>query len=118
MRATVVTIRMCPAGRAGQSSPVPMNSERPVQTGDLIAHTYRLEYVLGQGATGVVFAARDRRSEERVAIKVLRRDLAQNRAAVDAFRAYARTAAALRCAEICRVFELAETDRGAPCVVM
>lgn len=95
-----------------------MNTERPVQTGDWIANTYRLEHVLGQGGSGVVFAARDCRSDERVAIKVLRRELADQRAVVEAFRARARTSAALRCAEVCRVYALAETERGVPCVVM
>jgi serine/threonine-protein kinase len=95
-----------------------MNPERPVQTGDMIANTYRLEHVLGQGATGVVFAARDRRSNEQVAIKILRRDLARQRSLAAAFRAYARTTAALRCSEICRVYELAETQHGVPCLVM
>jgi eukaryotic-like serine/threonine-protein kinase len=95
-----------------------MDFERPIQTGDLIANTYRLEHVLGQGSTGVVFAARDRGSNARVAIKILRRDLARHRSVVDAFRAYARTAAAVRCSEICRVYELAETQHGVPCLVM
>jgi serine/threonine-protein kinase len=95
-----------------------MNPERPVQTGDLIANTYRLEHVLGQGASGVVFAARHRRSNAQVAIKILRRDLARHRGVIEAFRAHARTAAALRCNEICRVYELAETQHGVPCLVM
>lgn len=95
-----------------------MRSERPVQTGDLISNTYRLEHVLGRGTSGVVFAARDRRSQERVAIKVLRREFAEQRAVVDAFRACARSAAALCCSEVCRVYELAETEAGAPCIVM
>lgn len=95
-----------------------MHIARPVQTGDLVSSTYRLEHVLGQGRSGIVFAARDRRSPARVAIKFLRRDLAQNRAAVDAFRSHARVTAAIRCNEVCRALELAESESGLPCVVM
>jgi serine/threonine protein kinase len=96
----------------------PMNIARPAQTGDLVASTYRLEHVLGQGRSGIVFAARDRRSADRVAIKFLRRDLAYDRAAVEAFRNHARVAAAIRSNEVCRAFELTESESGVPCVVM
>lgn len=95
-----------------------MKPARPVQTGDLVANTYRLEYVLGQGRSGIVFAARERRGTERVAIKVLLRELAQHPDAIESFRCQARAAAAVRCDEVCRVLELAETESGIPCVVM
>jgi serine/threonine protein kinase len=95
-----------------------MDIARPAQTGDLVASTYRLEHVLGQGRSGIVFAARDRRTAGRVAIKFLRRDLARSRAAVEAFRSHARVTAAIRCEHVCRALELSESESGVPCVVM
>ena len=43
--------------------------------GDVLLGRYRLERVIGEGGTGVVYAARDSRSGTQVAIKLLRRAL-------------------------------------------
>ena len=68
---------------------------RYVQPGDLVAGAYRLDGVVGQGRSGIVFGARDERSGARVAIKFLRGELAHDRALASAFVALARLAARL-----------------------
>jgi serine/threonine-protein kinase len=95
-----------------------MNIARPVQTGDLVAGAYLVEHVLGQGGTGVVFAATDTQRNERVAIKVVRPELAARASVMQALRRQVQAAAAIRGEQVCRLLKLVEADGGVPCLVM
>jgi serine/threonine-protein kinase len=65
-----------------------------VQLPRLLAERYRLDRRLGGGGMGTVYEATDLELERRVAVKVMREDLAGNTAAAERFRREARTAAA------------------------
>jgi serine/threonine protein kinase len=75
---------------------------------------YRIEAIVGSGAFGTVFRARDLTLERTVALKVLRSDgpLPQ-----DAILTEARAAAAINHPNVCIIYEV-ETGQGIPMVVM
>lgn len=74
--------------------------------------------ILGKGGMGTVYLARDQRLDRLVAVKVLH---AEDLAAEDRrarFMREARTAAAIRHANVATIFEVGETDDGVPFIVM
>ncbi|HKP56145.1 MAG TPA: serine/threonine-protein kinase [Polyangiales bacterium] len=95
-----------------------MDSKLPVQPEDVIADKYVVERVIGQGAVGVVVAARHRQLGRSVAIKFLRPELAQRLEVSGRFRSQARAAAAATGEHVCRVLDVCTDDCGVPYVVM
>ena len=79
----------------------------------LLADRYRLVRLLGSGANGEVWRARDERLDRDVAVKVLRPELADDEEVRARFRAEARHAGGLRSPGIAAVFDFAERDDGA-----
>ncbi|MGA8807185.1 MAG: serine/threonine-protein kinase, partial [Thermoanaerobaculia bacterium] len=74
--------------------------------------------ILGKGGMGTVYLARDQRLERLVAIKVLHaEDLADNDRR-QRFLREARTAAAIRHANVATIYEVGETGEGVPFIVM
>ncbi|MEA2417007.1 MAG: eukaryotic-like serine/threonine-protein kinase [Thermoanaerobaculia bacterium] len=74
--------------------------------------------ILGKGGMGTVYLARDQRLDRLVAVKVLH---AEDLAAEDRrarFLREARTAAAIRHANVATIYEVGETDEGVPFIVM
>src|SRR5262245_16125684 len=96
----------------------PVNLELPVQADNVIADKYVVEGVIGAGATFVVVAARHRQLGQRVAIKFLRPELAQQLEVAERFRRRARAAAAVTSEHVCRVLDVSTNDGGLPYVVM
>jgi serine/threonine-protein kinase len=79
---------------------------------------FAVERILGRGGMGTVYLARDRRLDRQVAVKVLHdKDLgdAEKRAR---FLREARTAASVRHPNVATIYEVGETDQGAPFIVM
>jgi len=70
---------------------------------------YRLEELLGEGAVGQVFAARDAEGR-RVALKILRSELAQDRVMVARFKREARLAHDLDTPHVVPILELGRSD--------
>ena len=87
-----------------------MPAARPVQTGDLIRGTYLIEHVLGQGATGVVFRAKQVGLGRRVALKWMRPAIVQQLAAATSLRRQARAAASIQSEHVCCVLDLQLKD--------
>ena len=86
------------------------------QIGTTLGGRYRLESLLGTGASANVFMAEDTTLERRVAIKLLQPALAQDEAFLKRFRAEARAVAALNHPNVLRVFDWGEED-GTPFLV-
>jgi serine/threonine-protein kinase len=86
------------------------------EPGAVIGGRYRLEVVLGRGGMGVVWAATQIATGQEVALKLLRRGGAL-RARRRALRE-ARAAASVRHPNVVRVYDVVETDDGAPAIVM
>ena len=70
---------------------------------------YRLEEPLGEGAVGLVFGARDERGE-RVALKLLRAELAEDRVMVARFEREARLARDLGTPHVAPILELGRSE--------
>src|SRR5262245_59379045 len=91
----------------------------PVAIGDVIADKYTVERVVGEGGMGVVYAARHRELDQRVAIKFLLPEIAQQGMAAERFRREARAAARIRGEHVCRVLDVGTlAGSGIPYMVM
>jgi len=90
----------------------------PAAPGDVIAGKYRIDGVLGKGGMGIVFAATHLHLERRVAVKVMRTELAEFPGAVQRLVLEAKLAARLRSEHVCKVLDVGTLDDGAPYVVM
>ena len=84
--------------------------------GRILGGRYRLEAVLGIGASAIVYRAEDATLERQVAIKILQPALAQDEAFLKRFRAEARAVAALNHPAILQVYDWGEED-GVPYLV-
>jgi hypothetical protein len=89
-----------------------------VSCGDVIAGKYRVEDVLGVGGMGVIVAARHMQLDDRVAIKVLRPQMATIEEAVVRFSREARAAVKIKSEHAARVFDVGALENGAPYLVM
>ena len=90
----------------------------PIAIGDVLAGKYVIERAIGEGGMGIVFAARHRELEQRVAIKFLLPEFAEQGMAAERFRREARAAARMRGEHICRVLDVGTLDTGIPFMVM
>jgi serine/threonine-protein kinase len=87
------------------------------KSGDLLAGKYRVERVLGEGGMGVVIAATHLQLGQRVAVKLMRREVI-NDEAVERFLREARALVRLRSEHVARVIDVGETADGVPFMVM
>ncbi len=86
--------------------------------GDIIGERYVVEEVLGEGAMGLVLGARHRELGQRCAIKVIREDLASDRALVERLQREARAAARLKSHHAVKVYDVGGLASGVPYIVM
>lgn len=96
-----------------------------MEAGELVTERYRLETVIGRGAMGVVWLARDERLDREVAVKQLMLDGSPDKALADANAEAAtqramregRIAARLKHPNAIAVHDVVEHD-GKPCLIM
>jgi serine/threonine-protein kinase len=89
-----------------------------MRVGDTIAGKYRLDRVLGSGATSIVFGARHFESESDVAIKCLLPHVLGDETARARFFREAAAAASLDSEHVARVYESGWSEAGVPYLVM
>ena len=82
-----------------------------------LSERYRLEDMIARGGMGTVYVATDERLGRRVAVKLLKENLASEANFVERFRREARAVAALAHPNIASVFDYGE-DNGHPYIVM
>lgn len=102
---------LCPASWTAADGTIDL--ERALHRGRVLGH-YRIEDVIGEGTFGVVFAARDQCLERRVALKLLKQNSAESRAAI---LREARAAAALHHPNVAAIHAI-EEEEGLPLIVM
>jgi tRNA A-37 threonylcarbamoyl transferase component Bud32 len=73
---------------------------------------YRVERLIGRGGMGVVYEAVQTSMKRRVALKVLRPELADDPAFVERFRREARLQASLEHPNVLEVYDVGESDEG------
>ena len=84
-----------------------------VTEGDLLAGKYRVERVLGEGGMGYDVAALHEQLEQRVAVKMLVPELAEDLDAAARFLREARAAVRIQSEHVARVIDVA-SSRAAP----
>jgi eukaryotic-like serine/threonine-protein kinase len=88
-----------------------------IEAGSVIAGRYRLEHLLGEGGMGAVWAATHTLTHKRVAIKLLKAEIAS----ADSLRRFvreARAASAVRHPNVVEVHDILTLDDGSPAMVM
>jgi serine/threonine-protein kinase len=93
-------------------------SDLPIQPGQLVADKYRVERVLGVGGMGYVVAALHEQLDQRVAIKLMLPDAAEDEQARLRFAREGRIAAKLKGEHVAHVFDVGSLPDGTPYLVM
>ncbi len=89
-----------------------------VQPGDILAGRYRVEQVLGSGGMGVVVAAEHIELREKVAIKFLLDEAADNPELAERFLREARAAVKIKSEHVVRIIDVGRLPSNAPYMVM
>jgi serine/threonine-protein kinase len=83
-----------------------------------VAGKYRVDRIVGYGGMGFVVEAWHLSFEERVAIKLLRKEVIANEEALVRFEREARAAFKIKSEHVARVIDVGRLDNGAPYMVM
>jgi hypothetical protein len=102
-----------------EDSDDPSDILSPPQSPDEIGRlgVYRILRTLGQGGMGLVFEAEDIRLERKVALKVMKREIARRTGNHERFLREARTAAKVENDHICPIYQVGE-ESGVPFIAM
>ncbi len=96
----------------------PRDEEPPYAEGTLLAGRYRVLKRLGEGGMGRVYEAEHMELGRRVAVKVMRRKYADQKAMVERFRVEARSASKIGHPNVVQVFDYGTTEAGEGFIVM
>ena len=80
--------------------------------GKVVNDRYEVNESIGEGGMGMVYKAKDRRSGESIALKVLHRDISGDERTVRRFFSEARVLASLTHPNIIRLYDFGKTDEG------
>ena len=93
-------------------------SKGPISPGDVLAGKYRVDRIIGFGGMGFVVEAWHLGFEERVAVKLLRAEVAANAEAQARFEREAKSAFKIKNEHVARVIDVGRVEGGAPFMVM
>jgi protein kinase-like protein len=93
-------------------------SKATLAPGTVLGERFEIESVLGQGAMGVVYRAKDRTSGAPAAVKVLHKNLVQSREYLSRFKREASAASRFRHEAAVRVLATGEAEERLPYIAM
>src|SRR5579863_7099986 len=101
-----------PANEKAKQRPRPIAHSDPstLQPGTVLAQRYEIVQILGQGGMGAVYKATDLELNRTVALKVIRPDLARDKAIVDRFKQELLLAHQVTHRNVIRIYDLSEAD--------
>jgi len=99
-------------------SPDPKATLTGVSPGQILEGKYLVGRVIGSGAVGIVYEAKNVELDETVAIKCLRPEMAVDSAMVGRFAREAKAAAAIKSEYVATVHDVGTTPDGMPFMVM
>ena len=88
-----------------------------MQSGDLIQSRYRLNRLLGAGASGSVWAAKNELIDRDVALKIMRPEVAEDAVALQRFFNEAKASGRVRSSSIVEILDLGQAEDGSPFLV-
>ena len=88
-----------------------------MQSGELIQSRYRLNRLLGSGASGSVWAAKNELIDRDVALKIMRPDVAEEPVALQRFFNEAKASGRVRSSSIVEILDLGQAENGSPFLV-
>jgi serine/threonine protein kinase/tetratricopeptide (TPR) repeat protein len=103
---------VAPAKESVEQKPriVVVSSQGTLEPGMLLAQRYQIVQMLGQGGMGAVYKATDVELNRTVALKVIRPDLARDKAIVDRFKQELLLAHQVTHRNVIRIYDLSEAD--------
>src|SRR5262245_16620394 len=90
----------------------PAEDEPPYESGAVLGGRYQIHRRLGEGGMGRVYEAEHLVLGRRVAIKIMRRKYADQKAMVERFRVEARSASKIDHPNVVQVFDYGVTEAG------
>lgn len=100
-----------PIGSESATSVMPAGSGSTLQVGGTFANRYEIDQVLGAGAMGMVYHAKDRELDEEVAIKTIRPEsMVGDPQAVDRFKQEIRLARKITNKHVLRTYDFGDAD--------
>jgi serine/threonine protein kinase len=99
-------------------APATQNATAPVKEGEVLASKYRIEGVIGVGGMGVVVSAMHLELDQRVALKFLLPQAAQNDELVGRFVREAKASVKLKGTHVAKVLDVGRMDDGRAYIVM
>lgn len=93
-------------------------TSRSSRDDSLIDGQYRLQYLLGEGGMGTVWAAQDIHLQRPVALKLLSKQLCQRELAQARFEREAQLIARIHCPHVVQIFAQGRTEHDVPYLVM
>jgi len=89
---------------------VVLSNPATLEPGMLLAQRYQIVQILGQGGMGAVYKATDRELNRTLALKVIRPDLARDKAIVDRFKQELLLSHQVTHRNVIRIYDLSEAD--------